>query len=249
MALNDRVKAYWNSEEEERGKDVSVTARAALESSKLADAYDHFTRLVSLTGGIEPNAKVLSIACGSCWLEARAFCDFDFHHLTGLDYSKHRITKLAPVVLKNYGIDQYQFDLIPSDLFEYDFQGSKFDVIILNQAFHHFEDPQALLDVISSVAMPDGLIFITGEHYFSPTRRLFTLFKYYLKYSINYRGRRPTMPLFPKYQDLFPSCPVKGDNHYPDNLYEYYAESIGRKAERLVCPELGIKSFAFVPAG
>ena len=243
----DKIREYWNNSGEERAKKTFyVTDPEAIKESVLNSKYIHFKDLVDVGGGIPVAANVLSIACGNCWLEARAFNDYSFKNLTGIDYSEHRVREIAPDLLSNYGIPKNQYSLYAEDLFEHNFDGEMFDVIILNQAFHHFDNPQRLLELIDAILSENGKIVITGEHYFSFVDRFVAFLKYYPKFIINHKGRRKTMRLLPHYEDLFPHCPIKGDNHYPDQLYVKFASYFNYEVNKLVDRKLRVKSFVFL---
>lgn len=98
----------------------------------------------------------------------------------------------------------------------------------MSQAFHHADYPDKLLNEISRVLKPGGIVIIIGEEYMNlMQRRLKNVVRYILssflpnKLQIMIFGRIFNKgKLFASRAELFPDDPILGDHYY--SCHEYH---------------------------
>lgn len=229
---------YWNDKEVEGKKDIfrlymEENSEDVLRPDHL-EAFNHSKELLENNRILPRN--VLSLACGTCWLEALLFKWCGFHSLTGVDFSDIRVQEMAKKTLKNSGV--VKLDLNVDDVYEFS-TSKKFDLVILCQAFHHMDSPVYLLKNIRKLLTQDGTVLIVGEHRFSLREGFKRFVKHFGKILLNYKSYRDSHYIFPGYSDLFGPSLEMGDNHYHLNHYQVMfkrsgfeiIESIDRKGE------------------
>lgn len=214
-----RTQDYWNDASQEEGKVFNVKDGNfnSLEESEHLNAIHH--HLLQISDGIPWSGHVLSLGAGTGWLEARCLHEADFERLTLVDFSHHRIHDLAPLTIRHYGLDLDKVDFVRGNILNLQLEDHSVDRILLSQAFHHVDQPVALLHEMKRVLKPDGVVFIVGEHFYRWRIRLNRRSRHIVKWLINYQGFRSGNPLWPTYEILFPPCPVKGDFHYTLDQY------------------------------
>jgi len=228
--FRDNGETYWNNEKAESEKAFNVE-KFGLD---IIEKTPRYIALYNQLDGIDrqinsslARGKILSIASGTCWLEAKWLRTRSFEKLVCVDFSRHRIHKLAPKTLEMYGLSGNitlccgsVFDLEPED-------DERFDVILLSQAFHHIEEPIRLLRLIRDILSPSGMVVIVGEPFFGMRTYFRRVIKHFIKYTINWRGYRRLSAPFPGWQDLFPPDYNKGDIHYSLSDYEFLFRKSG----------------------
>ena len=215
----DISRSYWNNRELEDEKEIFRLYMR--ENTELVLHGSHLEAFVHSKELLEKNQihlnHVLSLACGSCWLEALLIKWRKFNSLTGVDFSDIRIREMAEETIRQSGI--IDFDLKVSDVYEFS-STKKFDLIIMCQSFHHMDSPVYLLKNIRKMLARNGHILIVGEHRYNFSIGMLRLAKHFIKWGINYRGHRKSHYLIPGYSDLFGPSLEFGDNHYFLNHYE-----------------------------
>lgn len=222
----DISRDYWNDKEVEGEKDIfrlymKENSEDVLRPDHL-EAFNHSKELLE-KNRIRPR-NVLSLACGTCWLEALLFKWNGFDSLTGVDFSDTRVQEMAREIFKNSGIAE--LNLKVDDVYEFS-TSRKFDLVILCQAFHHMDSPVYLLKNIRKLLTQNGVVLIVGEHRFSLIEGFKRYVKHFGKLLLNYKGYRDTHYIFPGYSDLFGPSLEMGDNHYHLNHYQVMFERSG----------------------
>jgi len=224
---------YWNNQDTEKRKVFNIDEGfSGLEESKhLVDIYNQVSSVI-IDQCIEVDGKeILSLASGSCWLESWLLKDKRVRELVALDFSKHRIHDLAVKTIKHYRLN-FPIKLVVGDIVSTGEEDDKFDLVILSQAFHHTENPIAVLREIIRVTKKGGKVIIVGEHYYGGAKYMIAVVKHFIKYFINWKGYRSMSYFFPGYSDLFPPCIEKGDVHYSLKEYEYMFDKVGMLERR-----------------
>ena len=247
LSIDDRSAQYWNDPEKETGKvfDVSDGDIAKLEQDRhLKDIFNNVQSLIQLADLELNDSKILSLASGVCWLEARLLADISKFELTALDYAKHRIHRLAPDIFQWYGLGGSHISLVHGSMLELRVEDRSQDVVLLSQAFHHTCEPYRLLIEIKRVLRDDGTVLIVGEHYFDKFMQLKQTIKHVGKWVLNYQGKyRSVHRLVPDYQSLFPRSFEKGDIHYPMVEYDALFTGAGFNYDRHVHKKESLQSF------
>lgn len=228
--LVDQVSSeYWNDEDKERDKAFNVID-LGFEKIEGSDKYSALLdQLVTLTEKYNiktDDAKILSVASGTCWLESQWLKDRPFESLSCVDFSKHRIHKLAPYTMEHYGLDD-NIKFLHGSVFDLDEKGERYDIVLLSQAFHHIEEPIRLLRYLNGLLAEGGVIMIIGEHYYSNYEYHKRAIKHFIKYLINWKGYRDLRNFYPGWQDLFPPDFEKGDIHWSSSEYDFIFRKSG----------------------
>lgn len=223
--MKDISQKYWVDREIESEKPfVSSTWKQAKKNPK-------YREIVESAKSLLPSKQidsVLSLACGSCWLESELLANSDINEFIGVDFSserfeaaKHNIASLQIQHSSNEN-SKMNFELIQSDVYDLKIE-KKFDLIIMVQAFHHFDSPVYLLKKLHNLLNEGGHILIVGEHNYSLSQTIYRLIKHIVKYTLNYKNYSHKTHWLPGYNILFPPCLIKGDNHYGDYEYHIFA--------------------------
>lgn len=223
--MKDRTQQYWLDSEIEAKKQFDV------KSWEIEKHNRKYREILACANELLPNKNietVLSLACGSCWLESELFENSNVKEFTGIDFSAERFDA-ANQNLKNLQLKlskehnlHLNYELIQGDVYELNIE-RKFDLIIMVQAFHHFDSPVYLLKNLHKLLNEGGHILIVGEHHYSFSQTIYRLFKHTIKYTINYKNYRGRAHWLPGYNVLFAPCLIKGDNHYSDHEYKIFA--------------------------
>lgn len=208
---------YWNEKNIEKKK-FFYKILSDFESFKNDSKQNNFSYELSRIikdNKININDKsIMSIGSGSCYVEAKTFSFYEFKNLTCLDFSKHRITELAPVVFDKFKMTSKSINLICGDPHEYfkKYEKQKFDLIFMCAAFHHFEKPENLLNLLINKLNVNGYIIIIGEPYINFFEKIKYLNKNLLKYILNYKKFRSYFTFDELISGLISKDKTKGDN-------------------------------------
>lgn len=221
---------YWDDAEKQNEKVFNVEREGgffALEQDAYLQAlFKQLSQLGCASKVTLDGKRILTLAAGTCWLESWWLRGERPKQLVAIDFSKYRLHHLAPLVLKHYEID-FPVKLVRADVSSA-LNGEKgFDVVVMSQAFHHFEDPIAVLRQVKNVLNPEGSVFIVGEHYFGSKLYWLQAFKHFVKLLLNFKEYRSKHLFFPAYRDLFPPCIEKGDIHYSPAEYDFMFRKVG----------------------
>lgn len=237
---------YWNDRQVEKAKvfDVTDGNYEKLEDNEhLTQIFRQLQDLIQAESVTLESSAILSLACGTCWLEGRAFNKENIS-LIAVDFSRHRIHEIAPKTLEWYGMCSNNVTLVHGSILDLKIAAETQDVVLLSQAFHHTNEPIALLREIRRVLRADGVVIIVGEHFYSKAVRAKRSLKHLIKYVFNFDGTyRRLHSLFPDYQTLFPRCFQKGDMHYPMVEYDAMFSGMGFKYVRYMNKEKTLQGF------
>lgn len=228
---------YWNDEDIEKKKlfyDID-----ALEQS---DEQQFFIKEINQLISHENRDidSFLSVCCGNMWIEANAFKNKKLRNFIGIDYSQHRVHKLAEKSIEHLNVSS-KVELICGNILEYE-TDIKFDLIYLSKAFHHIESPIVLLRKLKELLSPNGKIIICGEHYYGSFIYLKRLIKHFIKYLI-IKDYRKIRSFLPEYGMLFPYSLEKGDIHYSLYNYHYFFKKMNFDYTHNIHKERGFQTF------
>ena len=94
------------------------------------------------------------------------FADGIFDKITAIDFSKHRLEQIAPMVFKQYSgrIDKIEF--IVGDFKDHEWPTASFDIVIFCQSLYHFPDLRGVLKKIQRILCPGGIVIVACERIF-----------------------------------------------------------------------------------
>ncbi|MFH0754651.1 MAG: class I SAM-dependent methyltransferase [Candidatus Omnitrophota bacterium] len=150
-------KAFWI----ERADDRKVE-RFLKEETNLERCFNDalwFAR--DLGRGVQ--GKILDVGAGVAWSSAIISRLTAVTSVTALDYSQHRLFKIAPLVFEQLAGEKIKFEPIVGDFFEHSFKQACFDVVLFCQALYHFPDIDDTLRQVSDLLAPGGIVIITCE--------------------------------------------------------------------------------------
>tara|TARA_B100001057_G_scaffold296061_1_gene296186 strand:+ start:7355 stop:8131 length:777 start_codon:yes stop_codon:yes gene_type:complete len=228
---------YWNNEELEKEKvfyDVVTLQNSAEQQFFIGELSSY------LSYNSEELNSFLSVCCGNLWIEANALKEKNIAKIVGIDYSRHRIHKLAVKSIEHTKIKS-NIELICGNVLNYK-PDEKFNFIYLSKAFHHIESPIVLLRTLKNLLHSNGKIMICGEHFYSKNIYLKRLLKHFIKFffSKNYRSVRSFIP---EYGMLFPYSIEKGDIHYSLYQYDFFFKKIEFDYKRIIHQKKGFQTF------
>jgi SAM-dependent methyltransferase len=228
--FRDASEAYWNDARVEASKPFNVQKFGFdwIDSApKYVALLEQLQQVMDGSGIRVAGARILSVASGSCWLEAKWLRTEAFQRLVCIDVSAHRIHELAPVTLTHYGLTG-DISLCSGSIFDFENESDeKFEIVLMAQAFHHIEEPIRLLRMLGTLLSPSGVVVLVGEHYFGRGAYFRRLCKHFLKYALNWKGYRALRTFFPGWQDLFPPDYEKGDIHWSLSEYDFLFRKSG----------------------
>ena len=228
---------YWNNEELEKEKYLYDVV-------KLQNSVEQQFFIGELSSYLSDNSKeinsFLSVCCGSLWIETNALKEKNIAKIVGIDYSQHRVHKLAVKSIENTKINS-NIELICGNILDFN-TDNKYDFIYLSKAFHHIESPLALLRKLKDLLSSNGKIIICGEHYYSKKIYLKRLLKHFIKFFLSKNYRR-VRSFIPEYGMLFPYSIEKGDIHYSLYQYDYFFKKIEFNYKRIIHHKRGFQTF------
>ncbi len=237
---------YWNNRKVENDKafDVSDGSFSKLESymnrkgvlqqfHKIADSMEK-----TLFG------KGVSLGSGVCWLEAQIVKSYGaIDNISCVEFSRHRICELAPLILQHYCVDHQKISLCYGSFYELKLPDNEMDFAIFAVSFHHAHKPMKLLKEVKRVLKPEGIVIIVGEHFFNWRNLFKRRIKHLVKIMINHQGYRGKTGIYPKWENIFYSIGEKGDHHYSRQMYMQMLQKNGFRARHFIDERFGIQGF------
>ena len=237
---------YWNNEEIEKNKVFSIENDKSFEKldkhKHLNDIYFEINKLIKKEKIDFNDKNILSLGCGTAYIEGKVLQNYNFKKLTLVDFSKHRILSLAPKTINYFINDVSKINFIHGSMYELKMKDHSLDIIILSQSFHHVEEPLRLLRSMKRKLKPEGIIIIV-EPYFNNI----SFIKHYMihlgKFLLNHKNYRKYHSFLPSYNDLFPPCLIKGDIHYSSYDYHIMFNKYNFNYINIISPSKNIQTF------
>ena len=234
---------YWNNRSNEAKKVFSSrTPGEIINDPRYKCIYEDVLDLLDSADIDFRDKSFLSLASGSCWLEALITKKYCPESITAIDFSFHRIHELAPLSFQQTCPEYKNVRLIHGDILNFDKPSKPFDIVILSQAFHHTNQPIRLLNTIWENLSQAGMVIIVGEHYYPARSHAKQIIKHAYKWLFmsNYRQCHS---LLPSYSTLYPPCFKKGDIHYSKSDYHFIFSSLGWKYSHSINKRSRTQSF------
>lgn len=159
---------YWNDEKKEEKKEWNIQDGnfGKLESYIETMGLDKDLRQALKISGICGKTRLTGIELGGggCWSAPVLFEQLnDIKEMQFLEFSYHRIAKIAPLLLEHYRIPEDKVKLILGSFYEIKCPDETMDFVLLSQALHHAAEVERLLAEIYRVLKKDGVVIIIGE--------------------------------------------------------------------------------------
>jgi SAM-dependent methyltransferase len=166
----DPYLSYWNDIAKERDKafwieDVSETRlldylrtetnleRGLLDGLRFAEGF----------GGVA--GAVLEIGAGAGWATAHVSRLGGVKSITAVDYSDHRLTRLAPLVFQQLDGEIGKVRFLKADIFLLDLPVEAFDLVLFTQAFYMFHPLARMAELANRVLRPGGKALVCCEDF------------------------------------------------------------------------------------
>lgn len=88
----------------------------------------------------------------------------DIKEMLFLEFSYHRIAKIAPLLLEHYKVPGDKVKLIIGSFYEINYPDESMDFVLLSQTLHHAAEVERLLSEIHRVLKKKGVVIVIGEH-------------------------------------------------------------------------------------
>ena len=236
--------AYWNDEKIEESKSWSgiESQETHLRSSGLLEQLTTAMR-AARNGRPTLGAAGADLACGTAWAAPRLLEDLGVERIYCVEYSRHRLLKLAPVSLEHHAVPPERVVLCLGSFYDLHLADASLDFVLLAEAFHHADDPRRLLKEVRRVLRPGGVVMIIGEHIVPSLPILYAqhatrwLASRVIPAAVmrRLRGReisKPTTLFAPVAQLLAPNR-TTGDHYYRLSDYRAFFDAAGFETARL----------------
>lgn len=113
--------------------------------------------------------KLISLGSGTCTHEIELAKYPNFAEITCLDIAENRLNE-ARKVAESKGLHQMKF--VSGSIYDYDFKGEHYDIILFNASLHHFKNiPKLIEETLMKTLKPGGKLVI--NEYVGPDRLQF----------------------------------------------------------------------------
>ena len=206
---------YWNNLEEEKKKSFYVKNELAaielnnyLEKKKYLEQFYDVEKFIKNQGS---NLTVADLACGIGWTSSLISKLDQVKRIYSVEFSEHRLVELFPKTIEILeGINNKIYPCYGS-FYDCNIESNSVDIVFLSQAFHHADKPILLAAECKRILKKGGKAILIGEK--TITNRY--LVKRYIKFLLKARKLIPTL------RDLLPKDTEKGDNHFPEETYNF----------------------------
>ena len=160
---------YWNNEEIETKKAWDIRDGNFQKLEKYISSTGLNKDLIKALrySGLSEKRGITGIELGGgvCWSAPIIFREYQhIEEMQFLEFSYHRIAKIAPLILEHYDIPEDKVKLIQGSFYEVKCPDECMDFVLLSQALHHADDIERLLAETYRILKKDGIVIIIGEH-------------------------------------------------------------------------------------
>lgn len=204
---------YWNDESAEQGKAWwTLGGDFARMEAYLAEQTTLARELDDLLREAPPLGVGADLAAGTLWAVPRLVAH-GAETVYAVEFSEHRLLKLGPGLLAHFGVPPERVVLCLGSFYDLRLDDRSLDFVLLAQALHHADRPEALLGEVRRVLKPGGTLYVIGEHLVPDPplrRRLRRTVAATLPGSLQRRRFGRIVPRLPE----LPADPVVGDHYY-----------------------------------
>lgn len=222
---------FWDNEEEETSKEWYILdgnfekMENYIRSRRLVEQLDDCIAYLRQHGN-ELSGIGVDLGAGNLWAEPHLLKNTGVEKIYAIEFSRHRLLKLGPAVLRHYGVRPDQVVLVVGQFEDIRLDDASVDFIFMSAAFHHAACPTRLLAEMKRVLREGGTVILIGEDY---QTRAQMLKRHILRYlasrlpiALQLRFfKRPVVSksLFCGWQGLKIEDPVVGDRMYYPHEY------------------------------
>ncbi|MFW5487273.1 MAG: class I SAM-dependent methyltransferase [Desulfovibrio sp.] len=160
--------AYWNDEQAEQDKDWWVLDG---DFSRMEDYLKRTGTLGALQRCIAKAGELgrpvrgtgADVAAGVLWAVPHLI-SAGAGKVHCIEFSQHRLLKLGPAVLEQYGVGTAQAELCLGSFYDIRLPDCSLDFVLLSTSFHHAKRPQELLEQVKRILKPSGCVLMFGEY-------------------------------------------------------------------------------------
>jgi SAM-dependent methyltransferase len=207
--------------EQRRRDDWAVTASGPWASAdtlwphlqELTNIVDA-ARQVDWSALLPESATVLDLGCGSGWLTGLLSAEERVERVIAWDGSPHLLEEVLPRMVELAGGDRDKVEQVCGDFLPLVLDDGSVDAVVMSSAFHHADDPHALLAELVRVVVPGGPIVLLNETPWHPLAMLSFAGRHFLATATDLLGRRLVAATGALTEEGALYDPVLGDRAY-----------------------------------
>jgi SAM-dependent methyltransferase len=112
---------------------------------------------------VPSGATVLDLGCGSGWLTGLLTQEPEVDRVIAWDGSPHLLREVLPRMVELTGGDVAKVEAVCGDFTPLVLDADAVDAVVMSSAFHHADDPHALLRELVRVVRPGGAVVLLNE--------------------------------------------------------------------------------------
>lgn len=221
---------YWNDSEEEKKKNafwINDDGNALMQYLNKSGLLSEYKTLESLIKKFNPEKGIyVDMACGIGWVSVMLSKLDQVTEVHAIDISKHRINNLFENCAKIFDAETKKIYRYLGSFYNTQFNDNSVDVVVMQQAFHHADNPIQLFTEINRILKPGGWVYIVGEHNIS--------FSFYCRRIIKNLIKKHKLAL--NFFEAFPPDDVLGDHYYLSTHYQFIFNSFSYSFNNIPCP-------------
>lgn len=161
---------YWNNELIEKSKEWYIVdgnfnvMEQYLVKSGLLGSLAESKKYINDILHTDISGVCVDVAAGNMWAVKHLLEFGKISKVYAVEYSKHRLLKLGPLVLEHYNINPDNVILAYGSFYDIKLPDNSVDVVFASQSFHHADDPMMFLHEMKRILKDTGIIIMIGEH-------------------------------------------------------------------------------------
>lgn len=212
---------YWNNVEEEKNKEWWIedsNSEKLWNYLRVTRLYEDYLAAEQIIRSLpSSNLVIADLAAGIGWASCLLSRLSNVSEVNAIEISKHRIYALFEHAIKIFSADPKKINRYLGSFYNTKFENASVDVVFMCQAFHHADNPIKLLEEVSRILKPGGLILLVGEPYVG----CLSILKRFLITTIKNRK------IVTNFYELFKPNDVTGDHYYKPSDYFFLASLFG----------------------
>jgi ubiquinone/menaquinone biosynthesis C-methylase UbiE len=158
---------YWNDIRREENKPYYIEDKSDYKllnflekETNLKTCFEDAIKFASTIGEIK--GRVIDVGVGVAWTSALLSRIQSVQSVVGMDFSEHRLMKIAPIVFDQLEGEHNKFVPVLGEFINYEFE-ELFDVVIFCQSLYMFPDLEETLAKTRDILMKGGLLIVACE--------------------------------------------------------------------------------------